>query len=499
VYNLFVIHWGSRLAIPGIALAAGCAQIFGIDETTALPDAGPAGLRLSFQRTYVGATIVDEPIDMTQATATFLIVDPADPSGFRRVTPTPETNQVLYGDVPPGSDAQVMYTLPDDTVTRIWKLPAPTVTGLYLVHGHPNAEPAPAGATLDFSFTLDAGYATGQALQAYTIGSWTARGFPGTELPAPDMGITAVDPPPYVFDTSNSLTGRPHERLRTDDAVLVLKHAGPTLTGVLTATPFDQTGGDQVTGTMTGVPADQALMITVMPTAQTPRFAQTRPVMANLGMSWALDASPGGTYGSNLGPRLSSGGVLETDTGMIMAMYPDPFAGRGWPAVLTWATYMSRTYTPPMPLPAVGLSTGLYTIATPSAGLALDLPQGLPITITVAGTALTTDGMTLAIDRSGPIDVNFVTDRATCDLYVATFYELVEQAGALVYTERMNLLGTEPQWTIPGDTITTGVMYTVRAQCIRGGYPMLAAGDLTERTLPVHVGYLDSGVFTVMP
>jgi hypothetical protein len=156
---------------------------------------------------------------------------------------------------------------------------------------------------------------------------------------------------------------------------------------------------------------------------------------------------------------------------------------------------------PPMPLPAVTLWTGLYTITRPAAapGVMLDLPQGLPITISVAGRALTTDGMTLMIDRSGPVEVSFVTDRSTCDLYVAVFYELVERMGSLVYTERLTLLGDQPEWTIPGDTITTGVMYTVRAQCLYGGFTALAQGSLQERDLPISVGYLDSGVFTVMP
>ena len=51
--------------------------------------------------------------------------------------------------------------------------------------------------------------------------------------------------------------------------------------------------------------------------------------------------------------------------------------------------------------------------------------------------------------------------------------------------------------TIPAGVFTTGKTYSIRAHCYRGGFPGLASGDFSQRDLPLSVGYLDSGVFTV--
>ena len=44
-----------------------------------------------------------------------------------------------------------------------------------------------------------------------------------------------------------------------------------------------------------------------------------------------------------------------------------------------------------------------------------------------------------------------------------------------------------------------GSTYTLRTICIQGGYPDAAIGDLRKRELPIAVGYLDGGLFTVTP
>ena len=52
--------------------------------------------------------------------------------------------------------------------------------------------------------------------------------------------------------------------------------------------------------------------------------------------------------------------------------------------------------------------------------------------------------------------------------------------------------------TLPNDVFAVGKTYMIRAHCIVGGFPGIATGDLTNRTLPYSVGYLDAGIFQVM-
>ena len=63
----------------------------------------------------------------------------------------------------------------------------------------------------------------------------------------------------------------------------------------------------------------------------------------------------------------------------------------------------------------------------------------------------------------------------------------------------MSASSTAPQFTFPPETFEAGKSYTMRAITVSGGYPRLADGDLTVRTLPVAVGYMDCAVFTISP
>jgi len=68
---------------------------------------------------------------------------------------------------------------------------------------------------------------------------------------------------------------------------------------------------------------------------------------------------------------------------------------------------------------------------------------------------------------------------------------------ALTYEIRYAAVSDQTAVTIPNDVFEAGKLYTVRAHCVQGGFPMIGAGNFLLRDLPVSVGYLDSGVFTV--
>jgi hypothetical protein len=245
------------------------------------------------------------------------------------------------------------------------------------------------------------------------------------------------------------------------------------------------------------VALDHTLDATFMTTIAGPRFSATRPPVANLAQSWGMNASPGEAIQTSAGPGLTSGGLLETDTGVIATTYGNPFP---WDTTVTFSTNANRGFTPAGAVNPTALYAGLYSVAEPEAGQMFDLPQGLPITISLDGRALTMDGMTVTMDRTKAVEISFGLDRDACDMYSVALYELVDNgAGTFVFTGRVAMNGDAPSFTIPGDLFATGVPYTMRAVCQLGGIPNLAAGDLVTRQWPLHIGYLDSGVFTVAP
>src|SRR5678815_2351327 len=97
----------------------------------------------------------------------------------------------------------------------------------------------------------------------------------------------------------------------------------------------------------------------------------------------------------------------------------------------------------------------MYTVDAPGTGQVYDLPQGLPLIVTLGGTALTTDGQILTIDRTKSIEASYVLDRENaCDMYGLTIYELRDNgAGTYVYVGRVAINGLEPQFTIPGELL----------------------------------------------
>src|SRR5579862_4748400 len=85
-----------RAAVALVALtASGCAQLFGLDNTTAAAGSDAAAyapaaqiVSLSFQQLSVSSMLTLGSIDLSAQTATYLIADSTDPSGLRSVPAT---------------------------------------------------------------------------------------------------------------------------------------------------------------------------------------------------------------------------------------------------------------------------------------------------------------------------------------------------------------------------------------------------------------------------
>jgi hypothetical protein len=476
-----------------VVCGAGCAQLFGIEQTTGA-DAPPApGVSIRIQRMSIGAKVVNAPQDLTGATATYEVPDTSTPSGMRAVPATVSAPGTWNADIPDGTPP-VVITLPDYPMgaTRFIALPGRSYNWLYTWLEHPNPTPAPAGAMITVNVNTGAAVVGNEAYSMYSLGSWTNR-----PLPAPAVGAAQLTTT-FAFDQPNvSITGRPVEKITTDDAVLVLRYVGNTLTGYYRAPGFDQTGNDTIAGTMTAVTKDQTLAMTIHPGALAARYANVRPAVMTLNMAYYIDAAPGGTAAANSGPQLDAVGVPATDPGNVSLPYGNPFTGEGWPTLVTWASSETRTYTVGN-LP-VTLYAALNQFVEPGPGLDLQMDAGLPTTISIDQTPLLNDGMTIAIDPTKAVDLSFVPDMPGATLSQIQLFELIPNAAnnALQYQFRFSCWGTDPHFVVPADVFVSGHTYTLRAVSNRGGFPGIASGDLTMRALPLVQAYADSGVFTV--
>jgi hypothetical protein len=494
-------------AVPIAVLGlAGCAQLFGLDETTAPGDAAPPSASLQIDRISIGTTLERAPLDLTGQVATYLIADAAEPSGLRRVQATlTDSHDGWTADIPEGSAAAVEFSVPEDEpYRRLVAFPSHTIATLFGAYEHPSPEPAPMGGTLTATLALPSGYATGEYFRLEAIGPWARHQLAAAELPAVDTGATSIGPVTIPYDTTgfSSLVGaRPLPKLTAQDRIVALRYVGNDLTAAAIVSPFDQTGGDDpFTATLAPV-AHAPLDVTIDPMATATRLSGTSPPVTSLSMSWSVVAAPAWQLANNHGPVLQAAGVADTDPGAITAAFGNPFTDLGWASLFTWAANRSRTYTEPSLGLAVTLYAGLNHLDDVAPGLVLDQPAGLPVLVSIDKQPLNMDGLTITLDPAKSVELSLVADRPTNLFYQWNVYELVPNAAmpptALDRKVVYAALGTETTITIPNDVFVAGRIYTIRAHCVQGGYPGFSTGDLQERDVPYAVGYLDSGVFTV--
>jgi hypothetical protein len=481
-----------------VASSMGCAQLAGIDETS-------QSNSLAVTRMSIGNTVVSAPLDLTGLQASYL-VPTATPGSFQAVTANQPASLPGTWTKELAEPTPIEFTLPDvpTPIPRVFAFPNRRLSVLFAPLEHPNPSPAPDMAMLTVTTPLDVAAAASDTFQVYTVGSWTSHGLPAPALATP----LQVGPAPYLFNTSTSLSGRPQlDRLTVQDAFFVLRYAGPALTGVAEASPFDQSGADMVmTPAMAMVAQDQMLAVKLTSSAFTMRYAAVRPAVASLMMNWSLVAAPGYRNASSVGPALNSGPAVDPG---VNVNYGNPFAARGWNTIFTLATSENRTVTPMGTTLPVTLYAGMSQFLEPSLvapGASLDLPAGLPELIAMDGKPLSTDGQMIAAPTKF-VEVTFLIDNANSTMFNLQVFDLLPNAAgtALEYHQVFGAASNnktatgEATFEVPPEIFQVGHSYTMRALCVYGGYPGIASGDLTTRELPLAQSFLDSGVFTVMP
>jgi hypothetical protein len=496
----------ARVAVLLFAVGgAGCAQLFGIDETKSAPDAppGPPTMSLQFDRVSMGAMIVRAPLDLTGQTATYLIEDASDSSGFRRVQPVlGDTKDRWTAEIPEGTAASVEFTVPEQVkFRRLFAFPMRAIKNLHALYEHPNTSTAPTGGVFSVRLALPSGY-NNELIRIYAIGPWVYHDFSGAELPA--VGGVTVGPVSVPYNTMafpSAIGPQPIPKLTMADQMVALRYVGNDLTAAATITPFDMTGGtDSVMATLAPVP-HAPLDVTIDPMGTTMRLMGTTPQVTMPAMAWYVHAAPAWQLGSNAGPVLNAVGLNPTDSGHITAMYGNPFTSLGWTSLFTWSANRYRTYTVPSFNLPLNLYAGLVQVDDVSAGLQLMEPQGLPVLVSINQMPLNADGLSVTLDTTKAVELSLVADRTPNLYYQWNVYEVAPNAAmpptALEYKIVYAAHSTETTVKVPGDVFTVGKVYMVRAHCMQGGFPSFASGDLQDRDVPFSYGYLDAGVFTV--
>lgn len=498
----------NRVTLAAVAAGAGCAQIAGIEDTVALGDA------LAVTRVSVGSKIVSAPLDPTGLSATYFVAG-SDPSKVDRVMGIPDARHGRWT-TKLRAPAPVQYTLPDvpTPVPRMLAVPSLQLAVPYRVLEHPDPQPAPADGTFMVDVTLDTPIAMGEAFQTYVVGPWLKHDFAATDAPL----AAAHFAPATAFGftgATDRLSGRAQiDAITPDDAFLVLRYVGNDLTGVAEGPAFAQTAGVTVVppATMTKVMQDQMLAMTVAPTTIAARYTTVVPAVTMLQIGWSLQAAPGYAYAMNAGPLLQAGSLLETDTGVSMLPYGNPFAARGWHTLLTLGTSESRVYSPamgPMGAPTpITLFAGLNQFVDPTQPVTLEVPAGLPQAINLGGVRLAPDGLTIK-QPTAFVDVSFTVDTPMLatgpapapTVYEVDIYDLVVDATAMALERQFvySAVSDAPAFSLPPEVFQVGHTYSLRAVANLGGFPSSDHGNFIDRQLPLAQGYLDGGVLTVVP
>ncbi len=475
--------------------AAGCAQVFGLDETSAIPD---PGVTLKMTRVAVGATVVTEPMNLATSSATFLVTDGAEPSGLRKLPANllpPDTWQV---DLPEGASNAIRYSFDGEAFVRHLVLPAKATQQSHVFLGKPRNDPAPAAAQISFSASSFTPAFTAQdQLFWFAAGAWSQRQLTGAELPG--AGATTWSSPAIAYSSMPTLTGGPLERITTDDSTMILRYSGSQLVGRMQLPVFNMIdGANPLAAQMVAIDRDQTAAFTVDSTIGTRLSTPVPPFSAGLSLSWTINASPGASYGLTAGPRLLSGAVAPATGNVIINQnYGNPFAG--WPSVLSWTASATRTYTVAgAPLTLTARMTNVLPPPT-AVATAVGIPVSMPTLITVQGALLNNDGTTVSIDRAKSVNISFLADMPPADLFAITLNEVVVTGGVATLVPRFQSHGRQPSWTVPGDVFEAGTRYySVRATCFAGGFPNLINGDLSQRQLPLASAFIDGPVFSVV-
>lgn len=479
-----------RALAAGLVIAAaagvagpGCDGVFGPD-----PYDVPS-YSLAMTTSYVAADqITDVPADLSGG-ATLLVEDPAAADGYQHVPAEILADRWYWRSA--ADDATFMFRTPDADVVRIWHYPARDVVGRTTVLQRPDPSPGNLTDKIAVDATLQSTFTAG-SFQVFVIGAWTQHNYGGTDLPG--AGSATFQPANVDYGDFVSVPGTTLWEITRNDRVVVLRFGtAGELVGAMLADRLDQTDPTTIHGVIADVPQDREIDIMTDPNVLTRTNAQ-RPTLGPAQLAWALNASPGADRGFTAGPQLASGVISLASPPQLTATYGNPLP---WQALIHVNLTAARA-TGVTGLPGTAMCYGGAITVAPPEIASIPLATPMPITVSLAGTDLIADNLAVTIDRTRPVDITAAFDVPGTGRFVAQLIELVpDGANAFKRIVRAQADGTAPSWRVPAGVFDAGTPYVIRALLYSEGTGDLASGDETTVTLPLSVGYLDSGIFTV--
>ena len=332
------MHRGMLLAPLAALTLGGCAQLFGIDNTTGA-DAG-TGVSLAVRRVSVGASVTTSPQDLTGQTADFLV---GDATGLVRNAAVIAGPGAWTADIPSGTPPALLHAadLPM-TAHHLWALPSRGMRGNLVAYEHPNSTPPGASSQLALNVTLPAPYTT-ETLMVYAVGAWMRRTLTGAEVPRGDGNGREPDDPVRVVRAAG--IDDHAARIAASDVVLVLRYVGADLTGVLPghAVRSDRRHrpGRRHDGRGRARQDARHSRCPPIPQRYAARAARGRRAV---GSELEPDRAPGAMAGIAFGFRSCWRLPAMTDTA-VTAMFGDPFESSGGRAIFNLDSSASRTAT----------------------------------------------------------------------------------------------------------------------------------------------------------
>lgn len=471
-------------------LASGCAQIFGVEETSS----GSLSMELRLQRVSVGGSVVFNPLDVGATAPSFLIADSTETSGVQKIAST----MIEPGrwSAPLRTIEGVIYTVPDNPAPHLLSFPGfsgQELRAQLRMYEHPNPKPAPSPSpNVAVNVNLPSPYAPGEGFAVEAIGAWVYVTLPSPAAPpAPAATALTVTVPYSAFQT---FVGGSVGQITSQDVVMVLRYVNGNLTGQFIAPPMDQSSNTMtLAGTMTAVsPVPFSAGVAAATVAN--RFAAQVPPASQPVLQWRIQASPGYAVGLPAGPSLANALINASDT-TISGAYANPFSVQ-WHPTISYTANASRSVT--VGGTSTTMQTYLQSVVEPAPGMTLDIPVGLPTMTSINGTPLNSDGMTVSLDVAKPVYVDVTTDRTQNTLYDISVVEIAVVGNQVTRTPVATVTGVNPHLPLPPRALQAGHTYSLAMQCTAGGYTNAASGDLQTFALPVSYSYQESAVFTVI-
>lgn len=475
----------SHARAPRIALlllASGCHEVFTLEPP---PQQGDTEFRLEHRRAFTGTSVDTRTIALEGAE--LLVRDTDAPGGFRVQAMQPDGAGAMTL-VSTATRPLLRYRLPGQTLQRFVSLASPTVLVVDREYRRVDATPASPNAQLQLRVELDRPHAPTDQYLLFTVGAWSSYAVPHV----PDASPWTPPPIPYAHTAPSG--GPPHDRIRTDDPVFLVRFdAINGTTGVMRAMPFElgDAGVVDVAGAMQPVTqTTKTVQVDSVATAQ--RLGAVVPDADARSMYAFVYAAPALADDVYFGVPVAYAAGAPFDPSGVTLSYPDAsLPGTDWPFSVTWTAGWSR---PVSVAPAVRRGASLFFATDLASTTELAMTQPLPTAVSVAKTSLLLDGREVAIDRTAPValEISYDMPPVGCDMHAFAIDEVDLASGAR--RRAAYALADTPAIEIPSDVFSPRAHYIVQAACF-AGVPGIADGDTTT-PLPYRAATLDSALFT---